>query len=32
MVEVVRRHPELLELVKERNALAERYRAAQLQR
>ncbi len=28
MVEVVRQHPELLELVKQRNALAERYRAA----
>jgi hypothetical protein len=32
MVEVVRKHPELLDLVKERNALVERYKAAQLRR
>jgi hypothetical protein len=28
MVEVVRKHPELLDLVKQRNELVERYRAA----
>ncbi len=28
MVEVVRKHPELLELIKQRNQLVERYRAA----
>jgi hypothetical protein len=32
MVEVVRKHPELLDLVKERNALVERYKAEQLRR
>ncbi len=32
MVEVVRKHPELLDLVKERAALVERYQAARLRR
>jgi hypothetical protein len=32
MVEVVRKHPELLDLVRQRNELAERYRVARIQR